>query len=128
MFNDDESDVSRSSAEYLESPEKAKMKALKAKLEKQGIRVAPDKQNDLKTLKLALLKGQVTDDKKDDKASEAAQAKGTSQGTKTREQQIAASKLGAETKQSTDQVVAQNTQDKKAEDTLKQTEVQSEDS
>lgn len=127
MSNDDEAFVSQGSAEYFESPNKAKMKALKAKLEKQGIKVAADKQNDLKALKLALLKGQV-DDKKDEKAAQnAADAKGTKQGTKTREQEIAASTLTADAKPSADQMVSQSRQDQQAKEALKQDEVQSED-
>ncbi len=127
MSNDDEAFVSQSSAEYLESPNKAKMKALKDKLKKQGIKVAADKQGDLKALKLALLKGQVADKNDTKTADESADAKGTAQGTKTREQQISSAKLGADTKQSADQIVAQNQQDEKAEDALKEDEVQSED-
>lgn len=127
MSTDEEAFVSQSSAEYLESPNKAKMKALKAKLEKQGIRVAADKQNDLKALKLALLKGRV-DDKKDDKATQnVVDAKGTKQGTKTREQEIAAGKMTADAKPSAEQMVSQSKQDAQAKATLKQDEVQSED-
>lgn len=126
-MSNEEFDFSLSSAEYLESPNKARIKALKRQLEKQGIKVDADKQNDLKALKLALLKGKVSDTKDEKQDDQAAQDKASSQGTKTREQEIAAAKLGADTKPSADQLVKQDEQDTKAEADLKENEVQSEE-
>ena len=123
MLKDEDFDISTSSADYLESPEKARMKALKAKLEKAGIKIPAHQQDDLKSLKLALLKGQVHDkDAKDDH-----QSKGTEQGTKTREEEIAAAKLSADAKPTTQKLVTQGSEDHKSSEELKKDEVQSED-
>lgn len=128
MTNDD-LNISQSSAEYLESPHKAKMNALKRKLEEKGIKIEEDQQNDLKALQLALLRGQVDKNADATKATTdaEAQAKGTNQGTKTREQEIKESTLNVETTVSTDQLVQQGKQAEKAMEELRQDEVQTED-
>lgn len=130
MAYDDNAEPSPSSAEYLESPHEAKRKALKQKLEKQGQKQAANKQGaNLKDLKLSLLKGQM-DEKKGDKnraAQNDEKNKLAGFGTKTREQEIASSKLTVDAKPSAEQLVKQGRQDEKAEETLKQDEVQSED-
>ncbi len=130
MAYDDNAEPSPSGAEYFESPHEAKRKALKQKLEKQGQKAAADKQGaNLKDLKLSLLKNQV--DEKQDEKNEAAQNDAKNQlagfGTKTREQEIALSKLAANAKPSTEQLVKQGGRDEKTEEALKQDEVQSED-
>jgi len=126
---DDDISISQSSAEYLESPHKAKMKALKRKIEEKGIKVEGDQQHDLKALQLALLRGQVDKNADVTKATTDAerQAKGTSQGTKTREQELAEGTLNAMKKLSTDDMVKQGKQQEKAMQELKKDEVQTED-
>ena len=128
MSRDDEFDMSTSSAEYLESSTKAKREALKRKLEKVGQKNAASMPlADLKSLKLALLKSQVskTDDasKKDQQVN-----KSSSFGTKTREQEIAASKQDAADSRSTiDQMMqAGKEQQKEKEEMQRQGDVQSE--
>lgn len=125
MFEDEDS-PSPSSAEYLESPHDAKRKALMRQLEKKGLKDAVKPGADLKQLQLTLLKGQVN--AKDDKTTMQKEEKNTGKsGTKTREQEIAAQKLTADTKPSAEQMVTQGAQDEKAEEALKTDEVQSED-
>lgn len=125
MFEDEDS-PSPSSAEYLESPHDAKRKALMRQLEKKGLKDAVKPGADLKQLQLTLLKGQVN--AKDDKATMQKEEKSTGKSaTKTREQEIAAQKLTADTKPSAEQMVTQGAQDEKAEEALKTDEVQSED-
>ncbi len=127
-YGDNSAEPSPSSADYLESPHEAKRRALKEQLLKKGLKDEATKAGtDLKSLKLALLKGQV--DKKDEKNAQQPDEgkKGGSMGTKTREQEIASRKLVADTKHSADQLVDQGEQDEKAEEALKQEEVQSED-
>ncbi len=125
MFEDEDS-PSPSSAEYLESPHDAKRKALMRQLEKKGLKDAVKPGADLKQLQLTLLKGQVN--AKDDKASMPKEEKSTGKSaTKTREQEIAAQKLTADTKPSAEQMVTQGAQDEKAEEALKTDEVQGED-
>ena len=126
MSTDDEFDGSTSSAEYLESPNKAKIKALQAKLQKQGVNVSGAKGSDLQTLKLAVLKQNVSD-KKHDQKDETKNEKGTKQGTKTREQQIKSTILTADTKPSAETQVTQGQHDEKVMAALKQDEVQGED-
>ena len=129
MSSDDDSELHTSSAEYLESSTKAKQKELQRKLEKQGLKNAANKPGaDLKSLQLAVLKSQVAG-QKDDQTKKDQESKNASQsfGTKTREQEIAASKLTGETKVTTDQMVEQGKQDQKADDQIKQDETQSED-
>lgn len=124
MSYDDDADVSTSSAEYLESSHEAKRKALKEKLKKEGFGNVADKAGtDLKSLKLAVLKEKVG--KKDDAAkADKPDAKPGSFGTKTREQEIAASKLTAGSKTSVEGLVQQGKQaDKAQEDLQKQQEV-----
>lgn len=126
MYFEDEDSPSPSSAEYLESPHDAKRKALMRQLEKKGLKDEVKQGADLKQLKLTLLKGQVNP--KDDKAKMQKEEKSTGKSTtKTREQEIAAQKLTADTKPSAEQMVTQGAQDEKAEETLKTDEVQSED-
>lgn len=126
MYFEDEDSPSPSSAEYLESPHDAKRKALMRQLEKKGLKDAVKPGADLKHLQLVLLKGQVNP--KDDKAKAPPEdQKASKSGTKTREQEIAAQKLTAETKPSAEQMVTQGAQDEKAEAALKADEVQSED-
>ncbi len=114
LFDDNIS--STSSAEYLESPHEARRKELMRKLEKQGMKNAATKPGaDLKDLKLALLRGQV--DKKEEKAvTSKEEQKAGATATKTREQEIASEKL-----------TAQGVQDAKAQQALRDDEVQSED-
>ena len=129
MSYDDESDVSRSSAEYLESPAKAKREALKRKLEKVGQKDAATKPTaDLKNLKLALLKSQVRKNPDDQPKKDAdTQKKPVSFSTKTREQEIAAEKVGGDSKPTTDQMLDLGKQeDKKKEEMQKQGDVQGE--
>jgi hypothetical protein len=123
---DDEDLPSPSSADYLESPGEAKRKALMQKLEKQGLKDQVKQGADLQQLKLTLLKGQV-DQKKDDKAKQQPENKTGKGGTKTREQEIASSKLTADAKPNAENLVQQGEQDEKAEEQLKADEVQSED-
>ena len=130
MSYDADSDLGTSSSrEFLESPAKAKREALKRKLEKVGQKEAAQKPTaDLKNLKLALLKSQVTE-KSDDQAKKDQEAKNkpTSFSTKTREQEIAAAKLGADSKPTTDQMVDQGKQEEKTKEEMqKQGDVQSE--
>lgn len=123
-FNDTDS-PSPSSAEYLESPHEAKKKELMRQLEKKGLKDQVKPGADLKQLKLTLLKGQVS--KKDEKPKNEPVDKGTKSGTKTREQEIEAQKLTADTKPTVEQLTKQAAQDEKAEEQLKADEVQSED-
>ncbi len=129
MSSDDESDMSTSSAEYLESSTKARREALKRKLEKVGQKDAATKPTaDLKGLKLAMLRSQVSK-KNDDQSKKDAEQRGNpiSFVTKTREQEIAAEKVGGDSKPTADQMVDQGKQeDKKKEEMQKQGDVQSE--
>lgn len=125
MFDEDDS-PSPSSAEYLTSPHEAKRKALMQKLEKQSLKSQVKPGSDLKQLKLTLLKGQVNP--KDDKSKQPEPTKaGAKQGTKTREQEIAAQKLTADAKPNAEQSATQGAQNKKAMEALKADEAQSED-
>ncbi len=129
MSSDDDSEFGTSSREFLESPLKAQREALKKKLQKEGMKSDASKQGtDLKNLKLSVLKAQVSG-KKDDQAKKDQESKNMSQsfGTKTREQEIAASKMTAETKVTTDQMVDQGNIQQKVDQQIKQDETQSED-
>lgn len=124
MSSDDDSELSTSSREYLESPAKAKREALRRKFEKAGFGNDAKKGDAaLKSLKLSVLKSEVT--KKDNQPSPANAP--ASFGTKTREQEIAAARLSGETKPTTDTILQQATMQQKAEEQLKQDEVQSEE-
>ncbi len=129
MPSDDDSDISISSREYLESPAKAKCEALKQKLQKEGFKAEANKQGaDLKGLKLSMLKAQVAS-RKDDQGKKDRESKNSSQSivTKTREQELEASTLAGDTKLTTDQMVDQGKQQQKIDDQIKQDETQSED-
>ena len=129
MSTDDDSELSTSSRDYLESPYKAKREALKQKLQKEGFNAEADQQGaDLKNLKLSVLKAQVVEaksvqSKNDQKSVDVS----SSFATLTREQEIEAAKLTAQTKPSTDQQVKQGRQQQKVEEELKREETQTED-
>lgn len=130
MALDDDTDVSTSSAQYLESPNSAKRKALMAKLEKQGKKDAANKPGaDLKSLQLALLKSQVTD--KDEKLAKDQQAQKDAEpvkgGTKTREQELKSQTMDATAKPDITQMTKQAQSQQKADKKLKEEEVQGED-
>ena len=130
MSYDEEDDFSSSSREALDSPAKAKREALKRKLEKQGQkREADNPTADLKSLKLAMLKGQMAGQKdeqtKRDRLNQ--QKSSFNFGTKTREQQIAAQKSTTDAKPNQDQMLDQNKQDEKAKEEQRKEEVTGED-
>ncbi len=132
MLYDDESDLqpASSSREYLESPGKAKRDALKEKLKKEGLQGFADKASsgDLKGLKLSVLKQQMKGekDKQNKTADEAQDKKGSSMGTKTREQEIVAQRMSADAKPSTQQTMEQSQQEEKAQEEIQAQEVSGE--
>ncbi len=122
MSYDDENTLSTSSGAYLESPDKARLKELQKKMEKQGLKAEANKPGaDLKSLKLTMLKNQVASDEKNKKDEN--QKAPVTFGTKTREQEIAAQKLDGNTKQTTDQILAQDKQEAAAKAEEKKNEV-----
>lgn len=130
MFYDDEATPSSSEAAYFESPNEAKRKALIQKLKQQGKKQAAEKQGaNLQDLKLALLKSQVQD--KDDttkQQDEAAQKQVSGSSTKTREQEMKAEQMEADSKPDTDDALKQGNAQKKVEEDIMSTEIQSDQS
>lgn len=130
MLYDDEATPSSSEAGYFESPNDAKRKALIQKLKQQGKKQAAEKQGaNLQDLKLALLKSQVSD--KDDstkKQDEDAQKPASGLSTKTREQEIKAEQMEGDSQLDTDETVKQGNAQKKVEEDVMSTEIQSDQS
>ena len=130
MTTDDEATPSSSEAAYFESPNEARKKALIQKLKQQGKKQAAEKQGaNLQDLKLALLKSQVTD--KPDTAKQqddADQKSGSGLSTKTREQEVKADQMEADSKPNTDETVKQSNAQKKVEEEVMSTEIQSDQS
>jgi hypothetical protein len=130
MQNDDELDISMSDPNRFESA-KAKRKALEQKLKKEGLQLAAKgpAMADASRLKLSVLRNQFEgqkDDqqKRDQKQKEKAALK--SFGTKTREQELKAGQLTADTNPNADQLVQQGNRDDAVQDEQKGTEIQGE--
>ena len=131
MDYDDDSVLSASDPTRLESPAKAKRKALEQKLKKAGIVLqASGPFKDANKLKLSVLKNQFAgksdeEQKRDDQNKDRQNQK--SFGTKTREQQIKADQLTAVTVASVDQSVQQEKQAVAAKEEQQEQEIQGED-
>jgi hypothetical protein len=123
--DDDLLDTPSLSRDFGKSKEAQRLQGLKDKLHKQGKKIPTERSSaDLKELKLSVLK-QGIEGKKDDQTKK--QEKSSSFGTKTREQEISAQKLGADTRMTTDKLVQQGVQKKKADDELHKQEISAED-
>ena len=131
LYDDDDAEMSPSSAETYDSPAEAKRRALKERLEKKGFKSQAEKQGtNLKDLKLSVLKHEMEGKKDEERKREesAKQNVSTDTGTKTREQEILSSKLTALDKPDTDRMVQSAKQAEKSEDDLRQEkELQGED-
>ncbi|OGJ62074.1 hypothetical protein A3A67_00120 [Candidatus Peribacteria bacterium RIFCSPLOWO2_01_FULL_51_18] len=123
MLPDDDLELSGSDQSKLESFIKAERKALDQKIKKAGLekKINPATA-DKNRLKLNVLKQQLAEKKEDGKKKE--QSK--SFGTKTREQEIAAAKLTAETKPTPDRLVLESKQEEAVKREQQKEEIQQE--
>ncbi len=126
MSSDDDSELSTSSREYLESPLKARREALKQKLRKEGFHTAAQS-GERKNLQLSVLKAEVTKDRKAQVSKSLQNDRPSSFGTKTREQELKSQAMGADFQPTADQMMQQGNAHQKADDLLKKDEAQSED-
>lgn len=126
---DDDSDVSTTSVDFLQSPTKAKREALKQKLKKEGlghVAMSPSAAS-LQGLKLSVFRQQVAgkQDQEQKRDRQAKEEQGTSLGTKTREQELANAK-GIDTHPSAGQIAKEDAVHDKQQEEIQQQEVQGE--
>jgi len=129
MVTDDELELSASDPARIESSAKARRKALERTLKKEGLDNKIDTAAvDKNKLKLDVLKQQLEgqkdeETKKDDKRKERGNR---SFGTKTREQEISAAKLTADTTFNPDKLVQQGKQEEAVKKERQKEEIQQE--
>lgn len=126
LYDNDDSEllISSSDPRALESSTKARREALKLKLKKEGFQPSQDGNVDPKqALKLSLLKSQM-DGKKDEETRKAREVqRGSTHGTKTREQEIASGKMTADAKPSAQDIIRQEAESEAHDDEIQKQEV-----